>query len=88
MQRVRDREQIFPVKDAASAALMLIKADRLHTAGIISEAEKQWVYSRARTFLMMRRSKTLRDSPDRKQAPLPAASAPNLLKVPFLRRTF
>ena len=51
MQRAWDIELIFPIKDAASAALMLIKADCLHTAGIISEAEKQWVYSRACTFL-------------------------------------
>jgi hypothetical protein len=42
---------IFPIKDAASAALMLIKADCLLTAGIINEAEKQYVHSRARTFL-------------------------------------
>ena len=51
MQRAWDIELIFPIKDAASAALMLIKADCLHTAGIISEAEKQWVHSRGRTFL-------------------------------------
>jgi len=30
---------------------MLIKANCLDKAGIISEAEKQWVYSRARRFL-------------------------------------
>ena len=42
---------IFPIKDTASAALMLIKADCLHKAGIIDEAEKQYVHSRARTFL-------------------------------------
>jgi hypothetical protein len=30
---------------------MLIKGDCLHTAGIINEAEKQYVHSRARTFL-------------------------------------
>ena len=51
MQRAWDIELISPIKDAASAALMLIKADCLDKAGIISEAEKQWVYSRARTFL-------------------------------------
>ena len=51
MQRGRDSELIFPIKDAASAALMLIKADCLHTPGIINEAEKQYVHSRARTFL-------------------------------------
>jgi hypothetical protein len=47
MHRGRDSELIFPIKDAASAALMLIKADCLHTAGIINEAEKQYVHSRA-----------------------------------------
>jgi hypothetical protein len=51
MQRARDIEVIFPIKDAASAALMLIKADCLHTAGIINEAERQYVHSRARTFV-------------------------------------
>jgi hypothetical protein len=51
LQCGRDSELIFPIKNAASAALMLIKADCLHTAGIINEAEKQYVHSRARTFL-------------------------------------
>ena len=51
MRRACDSELIFPIKDAASAALMLIKADCLLTAGIINEAEKQYVHSRARTFL-------------------------------------
>jgi hypothetical protein len=51
MQRAWDSELIFPMKDAASAALMLIKADCLHKAGIIGAAEKQYVHSRARTFL-------------------------------------
>jgi hypothetical protein len=37
--------------DAASAALMVIKADCLNKAGIIDEAKKQYVHSRARTFL-------------------------------------
>ncbi len=54
----RDLELVFPIKDAASAALMTLKADCLHKkadclhkAGIINEAEKQHVHSRARTFL-------------------------------------
>jgi len=38
---------------------MLIKADYLQKTGIISEAEKQWVYSRARTFLA---DSTLKDA--------------------------
>ena len=51
LQCGRYSELIFPIKDPASAALMLIKADCLHTAGIINEAEKQYVHSRAHTFL-------------------------------------
>jgi len=51
MQRAWDIELIFPVKDAASAALMVIKADCLHNAGVIGDGDKQWVHSRARTFL-------------------------------------
>src|SRR5262249_25840177 len=51
MQRAWDVELIFPIKDAASAALMVIKADCLHNAGVISDGEKQWVQSRARPFL-------------------------------------
>jgi hypothetical protein len=50
MQRAWNIELIFPIKDAASAALMVIK-DCLHNAGVISDGEKQWVYSRARPFL-------------------------------------
>ena len=51
MQRAWDIELIFPIKDTTSAALMVIKADCLHNAGVISDGEKQWVYSRARLFL-------------------------------------
>ena len=51
MQHAWDIELIFPIKDAASAALMVIKADCLHNAGVISDGEKQWVHSRVRTFL-------------------------------------
>jgi len=51
LQCGRDSELVFPIKDAASAALMLIKAGCLHTAGIINGAEKQYVHSRAHTFL-------------------------------------
>ncbi len=51
MQRAWDIEVIFPIKDSASAALMLVKADCLYAAGIISKAEKQYVHYRARTFL-------------------------------------
>ena len=51
MQRMLDIEAIFPITDAASAALMAIKADRLHKAGVITELEERQVYSKARTFL-------------------------------------
>ena len=51
MQRPLDMEAIFPIKDAASAALMAIKADCLRKAGVISDQEKQWVNSRVRTFV-------------------------------------
>jgi hypothetical protein len=44
-------EVIFPIKDAASAALMAVKADSLHRAGVISEQQKQSVDSKIRTFL-------------------------------------
>jgi hypothetical protein len=42
-------EVIFPIKDAASVALMAIKADYLHRSGIISKLEKQWVDYRVHT---------------------------------------
>jgi hypothetical protein len=58
MQDILNIPLIFPIKDTASATLMLIKADCLHKAGVISEGEKQWVQSRARTFLALRSSKT------------------------------
>jgi hypothetical protein len=51
MQCARDIELNFPIKDAPSASLMVIKADCLHKAGIINEAEKRHVHSRARNFL-------------------------------------
>jgi hypothetical protein len=50
MQRALDMEAVFPINDRASAALMAMKADCLHKAGIISEREKQWVECRVRTF--------------------------------------
>jgi hypothetical protein len=59
MQRRRDIELNFPIKDAASAALMLVKADCLHKAGIINESEKRYVHSRARAFL---NNPTLKDA--------------------------
>jgi hypothetical protein len=43
MQCARDIELNFPIKDATFASLMLIKADCLHKAGIINEAEKRYL---------------------------------------------
>jgi hypothetical protein len=51
MQDILNIPLIFPINDTASAILMLIKAECLHKAGVISEGEKQWVESRARIFL-------------------------------------
>jgi hypothetical protein len=51
MQLKPDMEAIFPIKDAASAALMAIKADHLHRAGVITKLEERWVHSKACTFL-------------------------------------
>jgi hypothetical protein len=51
MRRTWDIDLIFPIKDTASAALMVIKADCLHNAGVISDGERQWIHSRARPFL-------------------------------------
>jgi hypothetical protein len=51
MQDILNIPLIFPIKDTASATLMLIKAECLQKAGVISEGKKQWVESRARIFL-------------------------------------
>jgi hypothetical protein len=53
MQCIRDIELKFPIKDATSASLMLVKADCLHKAAIINEAEKRYVHLRAHTFLSL-----------------------------------
>jgi hypothetical protein len=45
---------IFPIKDAASAALMAVKENCLLRAGVINEQQKQCVDSRVRTFLELR----------------------------------
>ena len=51
MQDILNIPLIFPIKDTASATLMLIKAECFHKTGLISEGEKQWVESRARILL-------------------------------------
>jgi hypothetical protein len=44
-------ELIFPIKDAQSASFMSFKANCLLGAGIITEAEKQWVEQRVLSVL-------------------------------------
>jgi len=51
MQRPLDIEAIFPITDAASAALMGIKADCLRNAGVINDQEKQRIDAKVSTFL-------------------------------------
>jgi hypothetical protein len=51
MRRPLDIDTIFPITDAASAALMAIKADCLRRAGVVSDQEKERVDDRIRTFL-------------------------------------
>jgi hypothetical protein len=38
-------------RQSSRETLMVIKADCLHNAGVISDGEKQWVQSKARPFL-------------------------------------
>ena len=54
MHRELDMAIIFPIKDAASAALMAVNANCLRRAGVINEQQKQCVDSRVRTFLELR----------------------------------
>jgi hypothetical protein len=51
MHRELDMAIIFPMQDAASAALMAVKADCLRGAGVINEQQKQCVDSKVRTYL-------------------------------------
>jgi len=44
-------DQIFPIRDAASANLARVKADRLWDAGVIDSEERQRVYGRSETVL-------------------------------------
>jgi hypothetical protein len=79
MQRTLDMEAIFPIKDAASAALMALKADCLRKAGIITEREVRWVDFRTRTFLDDAKVKchpaaSHRPGPSRTPAPAPPLS--------------
>jgi hypothetical protein len=51
MQARLDLTLIFPIKDAASAAFMTLKAACLCEAGIITESNKEWVDARASSML-------------------------------------
>jgi hypothetical protein len=51
MYRSLTMELIFPIRDWPSARLMGLKADRLHTAGVISEHEEQAVLGRVAKVL-------------------------------------
>ena len=42
---------IFPMKDEASARLMMLKADCLRAAGLIDDAERQTIVTRAISIL-------------------------------------
>jgi hypothetical protein len=44
-------ELAFPIKDAPSASFMSFKANCLLNAGVITEAEKQWVDARVLSVL-------------------------------------
>jgi hypothetical protein len=46
-----DLASIFPINDAASARLMIVKAECLRSAGVISEVAKQAVLNRARAVI-------------------------------------
>ena len=49
-----DLARIFPMDDAASARLMIVKAECLLSAGVISEAAKQAVLARAKAVIAER----------------------------------
>jgi hypothetical protein len=42
-----DLSLIFPIKDEPSACLMVVKADCLYRAGVITDAQRQQVHARA-----------------------------------------
>jgi hypothetical protein len=41
---------LFPIKDEASAMLMVVKAERLHEANVISDDDRLEVLARAAAF--------------------------------------
>jgi hypothetical protein len=52
MRQNMDLEVIFPIKDSASADLMLRKAEHLYQAGVIGRAERQAVIARYLDMVM------------------------------------
>jgi hypothetical protein len=51
MDYQRDKAQLFPMRDEASARLMMVKAECLHSAGVISGAEKLAVFHDAKNLI-------------------------------------
>ena len=51
MDRQSDMAHLFPMRDEASARLMMVKAECLYSAGIISEAEKLSVFDEAKDLI-------------------------------------
>jgi hypothetical protein len=49
--RELDIALIFPMDDTASARLMIVKAECLHSAGVISAAEKRTILDRAAAII-------------------------------------
>ncbi len=47
MHRFLDMELIFPIRDEPSAQLMSLKAECLHSAGLISKSEERAVLGKA-----------------------------------------
>jgi len=47
MLRALDMELIFPIRDEPSAQLMRLKAECLHSAGLISKSEERAVIGKA-----------------------------------------
>ncbi len=51
MPLLADPERIFPISEAESARFAMVKAECLHAAGVISEAEKEAVFARAKRVI-------------------------------------
>lgn len=51
MRPLADLDRIFPITDAASARFAIVKAECLHAARVISDAEKEAVLTRAKSVI-------------------------------------